>query len=1003
MQRKQVMTVYRLFLLLPALLSATANAVASDEVVITGSGTGGGIATLYRINPTTGSVIQTVGSLGVSNTAMAFDPTTGMLWGVEASRLVGSPSVYTINPATGAVTMVGSSGITSGVSDLAFRADGVLYARSNCQESGGRALFVIDKASGAASLVGSSNDGACGGGLAFDLSGRLFSLSVEPYGYELDRNTGDTLNTVFFGSCGQSTRINGMSFDNVGKFLASERNGFIFSYDGAGNCTQLGSPGVGRIDAIAVNPSSDVDDDGVLNGNDNCPYLANSNQSDIDVDGLGDGCDKCPTIVSDNTETAACIAVAPTSTSAVCSEAQVQLVRPGLAHGLVTVESAVPAPTSLTYEILNSDCGSGGGFEVFLNGVSIGTGDPDPTNACTCNAGVTSFAVTDASLISSAWNVFENTFRYSMAGGPHNLAWVRVTAHFPTSSETICLTDPSLGDCRNTSLCSHGLRSTVNESVSEFISSPVLSAIYTNSVLPSEIDLSSLTDGSYALCVSATDELVPTEVTFTKLDSDPDDGSISDNISPNLRLTRGANRGLYNLGSDHLRWTVGSCAVSFPGGESDFNRFIQLHFRSVNGVFGVDKNLPGSDTCLLDVATNTFYDIHWNSWSCCLLGGFSYTRVGPVPGPAVESCADFAQDGQTELVINGSCNQPPTIALAGPSIALEGDTKAYSFNVTDPDSGDIFTIKSASCGTGGTLVGVVETTATGGSFSCQFLDGISNPTVSIQVSDGSGADSNISTIAVSVANVAPVVTSITAPVDPVAVNTGVTVTGSFTDVGTPDTHTGQWNWGDGVSNAGAVTQGSGSGSVAGSRTYGATGIYTVKLSVTDDDGGTGQAEFSYVVVYDPSGGFTTGGGWINSPLGAYTADPTLAGKANFGFVSKYEKGAKIPTGKTEFQFHMANLNFQSTAYEWLVVSGPRGQFKGTGSINGAGDYGFLLTAIDGQVTGGGGADKFRIKIWDRNNGDAIVYNNEIGVADNADPTTLLGGGSVVIHTPPAKK
>jgi hypothetical protein len=105
----------------------------------------------------------------------------------------------------------------------------------------------------------------------------------------------------------------------------------------------------------------------------------------------------------------------------------------------------------------------------------------------------------------------------------------------------------------------------------------------------------------------------------------------------------------------------------------------------------------------------------------------------------------------------------------------------------------------------------------------------------------------------------------------------------------------------------------------------------------------------------------------------------------------------IPTGKTEFQFQVANLNFQSSAYEWLVVSGARAQFKGSGQIDGAGDYGFLLTAVDGQVTGGGGYDKFRIKIWDRASG-AVVYDNQPGENDDAGVTTVLGGGSIVIHT-----
>jgi PKD repeat protein len=190
--------------------------------------------------------------------------------------------------------------------------------------------------------------------------------------------------------------------------------------------------------------------------------------------------------------------------------------------------------------------------------------------------------------------------------------------------------------------------------------------------------------------------------------------------------------------------------------------------------------------------------------------------------------------------------------------------------------------------------------------------------------------------------------------------------------------------------------------VTATRTFTTAGVYQVKLMVTDGCGGTGEANTidtltALVVIYDPNGGFVTGGGWINSPAGAYVSSPLLTGKANFGFVSKYEKGATVPTGETEFQFKVANLNFHSTVYEWLVVTGARAQYKGTGTINGTGNYGFMLTAIDGQINGGGGMDKFRIKIWDKNNADAIVYDNQMGLDDDGNPTTTLGGGSIVIH------
>jgi hypothetical protein len=164
----------------------------------------------------------------------------------------------------------------------------------------------------------------------------------------------------------------------------------------------------------------------------------------------------------------------------------------------------------------------------------------------------------------------------------------------------------------------------------------------------------------------------------------------------------------------------------------------------------------------------------------------------------------------------------------------------------------------------------------------------------------------------------------------------------------------------------------------------------------NQDGCSGQAVFQFVVIYDPSAGFVTGGGWIDSPAGAYTPNPALTGKATFGFVSKYQKGASVPTGQTEFQFQVANLNFHSTSYQWLVIAGAKAKYKGSGTINNSGNYDFMLTATDGQVNGGGGVDKFRIKIWDRGT-NAVVYDNQMNAPDDANATDAIEGGSIVIH------
>jgi hypothetical protein len=256
---------------------------------------------------------------------------------------------------------------------------------------------------------------------------------------------------------------------------------------------------------------------------------------------------------------------------------------------------------------------------------------------------------------------------------------------------------------------------------------------------------------------------------------------------------------------------------------------------------------------------------------------------------------------------------------------------------------------------------------------------------------------------VTVTNQNPVVT-ITGPATGSTYSVGTTVnfTGTFTD-NAGGSHTATWTF-DTISKVATVVEPSGStpGSANTSFTFTTAGVYQVSLTVNDGCGGSGSANTiggvsALVVVYDPDGAFVTGGGWFNSLAGAYPANPSATGKANFGINAKYHNNATIPTGQTEFNLNFANFNFHSSAYEWLVVTGAKAQYKGTGKVNGGGSYGFIVTVIDGKVSGGGGVDKFRIKIWDANNNNAVVYDNQMNAPDSANPTTSLGGGSIVIH------
>lgn len=60
------------------------------------------------------------------------------------------------------------------------------------------------------------------------------------------------------------------------------------------------------------------------------------------------------------------------------------------------------------------------------------------------------------------------------------------------------------------------------------------------------------------------------------------------------------------------------------------------------------------------------------------------------------------------------------------------------------------------------------------------------------------------------------------------------------------------------------------------------------------------------------------------------------------------------------------------------------------------DYDFMLSAVDGQLKGGGGVGRFRVKVCDKATGTAI-HDNQLGMADDADPATVIGGSRIVIH------
>ena len=335
----------------------------------------------------------------------------------------------------------------------------------------------------------------------------------------------------------------------------------------------------------------------------------------------------------------------------------------------------------------------------------------------------------------------------------------------------------------------------------------------------------------------------------------------------------------------------------------------------------------------------------------------------------------------------GPANTAPVLAPIANQAVDEGSTLSFTASATDADAGQTITYSLIGAPAGASL------NPTTGPFSWTPTDDDPTATPSdayhftVRATDSADpAAFAEQPVTVTVSNVAPTITAVAGPAGPIGISGGsasANITVTFTDPGSGDTHVTSIACGNATS-----------ASPAGVCTYTAAGVYTVTATVTDDDGGSDSQTFQYVVVFDPGAGFVTGGGWITSPAGAYAANPALTGRANFGFNARYHKGAQVPDGQTQFSFQAAGFNFHSTAYEWLVVAGARAQYKGTGTINGSGSYSFLLSVIDGQQPGGGGVDRFRLKVWGPG---GVIYDNQVGDADDAPASTALGGGSIVIH------
>lgn len=213
-----------------------------------------------------------------------------------------------------------------------------------------------------------------------------------------------------------------------------------------------------------------------------------------------------------------------------------------------------------------------------------------------------------------------------------------------------------------------------------------------------------------------------------------------------------------------------------------------------------------------------------------------------------------------------STDKPPSINQIQNVSVNEGDSYTANGSFTDPDSTSW--VASVDYGDGSTSQPLQ---LSGMNFTFNHIyHTVGTYTVTIYVTDNQGLIGTATATVIVNNPQPPQVGTITLSSNPVKINNSTTAITSFIDPAGGSSDTASWNWGDGSTSSGTVSESNGSGSVGpDSHTYMSLGSYIVMLTVTngsDNLNGTSQAVIAVVPASGLRGANLTGKNYSGADL-----------------------------------------------------------------------------------------------------------------------------------------